>query len=911
MSNTRICVKQLPKHLTDKRFKEHFEKFGTVTDAKIIKKDGKSRLFGFIGFATEQSAKNALSLNGTFIDTSKILVETATIAGESTESRPWSKYSIGSSSNKRVTELEKEKEKKELKRKQDKVEQQQQQSTNKKQKHSNKSSLLDTELENDPEYKEFLNLVAPQANRKVWENDDKDIGKTNREEEEEEEDESKDNDKLPFSGKKKIELDHGKNKDLLVFEDGDGSDEEDLYEDMPAPKKQNKKDDVQSIINEKKKKEDSSVSDLDWLSKFRSNNDEIIEKNQTVYRDDEESEEESEESEDDKENKKNKMKIDDNQENKKEKKKDKKKKDNKKDEKDDDDDDDDVNESKIKSIKYFEHDYTKEDENVGESGRIFVRNLSYSTKEEDLEKVFSKFGKISEIHIPIDYDTKKSKGMAFILYLIPENAVQALNEMDGKVFQGRLIHVLPGKAAPAKQFSEGKENGGAEGLSSYKSEKEQKQKSASGSTHNWNALFMRSDAIVSSLAERYKMTQGQLLDPNQMDLAVRMTLMETHVINETKKFLEDQGVIVQDIGNKGCKRSNTVLLVKNIPFKTEESELDELFSKFGELSRVVLSPARTLALIEYIHPNEAKTGFKNLAYSKFHHVPLYLEWAPEGVFKSPAPPRPQKVIKKTDSTEKTLPVTTNDKKDNTETTKDKKEEKTTTSPTTAAATTKTTGSEGNQFVFIKNLNWKTSNETLIGKFKPLKDYVGVNIATKANPKNPSERLPCGFGFVEFSSKQGAYECIKKLNGCSIDGYEISLKLSDKNETKVQETNKRKELPDNSKQSKQNDGSNKPSSKIIIKNLPFESTTKEIRKLFTAYGEIQSVRIPKKPNGGHRGFGFVEFLTEEEAKNAMEALGNSHFYGRHLVLQYAEQDKNIDELREKANLDYEKIKNSKF
>ncbi|KAN0015074.1 hypothetical protein ACTFIU_001396 [Dictyostelium citrinum] len=907
MSNTRICVKQLPKHLTDKRFKEHFEKFGTVTDAKIIKKDGKSRLFGFIGFSTEQSAKNALSLNGTFIDTSKIVVETATIAGEATESRPWSKYSVGSSSNKRLTEMEKEKEKKELKRKQDKLEQQ----SNKKQKKSHKNSLLDAELENDPEYQEFLNLVTPQANRKVWENDDKDIGKINRGEEEKDSDDDEDDDgevegELPkFSGKKKIELDHGKNKDLLVFEDADASDEEDLYEDMPTQKKQNKKDDVESIINEKKKKDDSSVSDLDWLSKFRSNNDEIIEKNQSIiYRDEEESESEESESENNnnnnnKEKQNDKIKVDDNnKENKKEKKKDKKKKDDKKDEENDDDD-----ESKIKPIKYYEHDYTKEDEDVGESGRIFIRNLSYSTKEEDLEKVFSKFGKISEIHIPIDYDSKKSKGIAFILYLIPENAVQALNEMDGKVFQGRLIHVLPGKAAPAKQFSESKDgNNNVEGSSSYKTEKEQKQKTTSGSTHNWNALFMRSDAIVSSLAERYKMTQGQLLDPNQMDLAVRMTLMETHVINETKKFLEDQGVIIQDIGNKGCKRSNTVLLVKNIPFKTQEHELDELFSKFGELSRVVLSPARTIALIEYIHPNEAKTGFKNLAYSKFHHVPLYLEWAPEGVFKSPAPPKDKKSSTSSTSTSSTSPSS-----DNSNDTKDKKES--TTTPTT---TTKK-GTEGTQFVYIKNLNWKTTNETLVGKFKPLKDYVNVNIATKANPKNPSERLPCGFGFIEFSSKQGAYECIKKLNGCSIDGYEISLKLSDKNETNIQEINKRRELPENSKQSKLGGGggSNKPSSKIIIKNLPFESTVKEIRKLFTAYGEIQSVRIPKKPNGGHRGFGFVEFLTEEEAKNAMEALGNSHFYGRHLVLQYAEQDKNIDELREKANLDYEKIKNSKF
>lgn len=36
----------------------------------------------------------------------------------------------------------------------------------------------------------------------------------------------------------------------------------------------------------------------------------------------------------------------------------------------------------------------KSEETIGESGRIFVRNLSYSTTEEDIQQLFSKYGKI-------------------------------------------------------------------------------------------------------------------------------------------------------------------------------------------------------------------------------------------------------------------------------------------------------------------------------------------------------------------------------------------------------------------------------------------------------------------------------------------------------------------------------------
>lgn len=39
------------------------------------------------------------------------------------------------------------------------------------------------------------------------------------------------------------------------------------------------------------------------------------------------------------------------------------------------------------------------------------------------------------------------------------------------------------------------------------------------------------------------------------------------------------------------------------------------------------------------HPQDARRAFKSLAYKRYQHVPLYLEWAPKGIFSSPPPPR--------------------------------------------------------------------------------------------------------------------------------------------------------------------------------------------------------------------------------------------------------------------------------
>ena len=62
-----------------------------------------------------------------------------------------------------------------------------------------------------------------------------------------------------------------------------------------------------------------------------------------------------------------------------------------------------------------------------------------------MEELFKPFGPLAEVNLPIDKDTRKIKGFAFITYVIPENAVQAYSNLDGTTFQGRLLHLIPGK----------------------------------------------------------------------------------------------------------------------------------------------------------------------------------------------------------------------------------------------------------------------------------------------------------------------------------------------------------------------------------------------------------------------------------------------------------------------------------
>nr|XP_040146877.1 uncharacterized protein LOC101963847 [Ictidomys tridecemlineatus] len=93
-----------------------------------------------------------------------------------------------------------------------------------------------------------------------------------------------------------------------------------------------------------------------------------------------------------------------------------------------------------------------------------------------------------------------------------------------------------------------------------------------------------------------------------------------------------------------------------------------------------------------------------------------------------------------------------------------------------------------------------------------------------------------------------------------------------------------------------------SSKILVRNIPFQADRREIRELFSTFGELKTVRLPKKMTGTgtHRGFGFVDFLTKQDAKRAFNALCHStHLYGRRLVLEWADSEVTLQALRRKT------------
>ncbi|KAL8180453.1 UNVERIFIED_CONTAM: putative RNA-binding protein 19, partial [Gekko kuhli] len=355
----------------------------------------------------------------------------------------------------------------------------------------------------------------------------------------------------------------------------------------------------------------------------------------------------------------------------------------------------------------------EEEEDLSESGRLFVRNLSYTSTEEDLERIFSKYGPLSEIHFPIDSLTKKPKGFAFVTYMFPEHAVKAFAEVDGQVFQGRMLHVLP--STIKKDEGESSDAGGS---SSYKKQKESKDKANSSSSHNWNTLFMGTNAVADAVAQKYNSTKSQVLDhEGKGSVAVRVALGETELVQNIRQFLLDNGVSLDAFSQAAGERSRTVILVKNLPAGTKEAELEESFGAYGSLGRVLLPEGGVTALVEFLEPTEAKRAFTKLAYSKFRHVPLYLEWAPMGVFSGPGKKQPEASGGKKEATLKQIKVTLAREERFVEVRENHENGEAKTKPEETGMEEEEEDEDEEESIpgctlFIKNLNFSTTEETL-------------------------------------------------------------------------------------------------------------------------------------------------------------------------------------------------------
>lgn len=819
---SRVIVKGLPSYYTEAKLRDHFAAKGNVTDVKLkTKNNGESRRFAFIGFKDIQDAENAVKFfNGSFIDTSKISVELAKSFNDPNVPVSWK---------------EKRKQRDELLARTEerlrKMEEAASRSKNKKQKTVNK---LSDKIENNPNLKEFVESMKSTNQSRSWANDEVvSIGGAPT------------NDKLEEAlGIRKTEDSNNIRKPEVVTYKGDDSDDE--YDDF-ALKKDSNDDDEEMIPMSKTEDNDEPMMSL---SDFNDREENKHDENDENDENDNEKNDENESLDDlDWFKSKRKRMVDGEAVEPVKQAEDVEMKEPTK-------------ESGETQIEDIEEDETPEKElsleekNIDKilvTGRLFLRNILFSSTESDFTKLFEPYGPLSEVHVAVDSRTGKSKGFAYIQFENPKDAIKAYIALDKQIFQGRLLHILPGQIKKEHKLDEFE----LKNMPLKKQRLLKKKFEASKQEFSWNSLYMNSDAVLESVASQLGITKNDLIDPTNSSSAVKQALAEAHVIGDVRKYFESKGVDLTKFSEK--ERDDKVILVKNFQYGTTREEIGELFATYGILERILMPPAGTIAIVEFRDLPAARNAFSKLAFRRLGKAIIYLEKGPKNLFTKPA--EAADTIKIEEKEGKEIKSTTDDIMEKTENS-DKEEmdddDDDENFPTVS--------------IFIKNLSFKTTTDALSNIFKPYPGFLLSVIKTKPDPKNSGKTLSMGFGFAEFKTKEQANAALKSLNGFTLDGHKLQLKISNrvgsKSESKVKKSNK--------------------SGKIIVKNLPFEATRKDVFELFNSFGSLKSVRVPKKFDKSARGFAFVEFSTAKEANTAMDQLQGVHLLGRRLVLDYAEK-----------------------
>lgn len=84
---------------------------------------------------------------------------------------------------------------------------------------------------------------------------------------------------------------------------------------------------------------------------------------------------------------------------------------------------------------------------------IYVGNLSYDVTREDVEAVFAEYGRVGRVSLPMDRETGRPRGFAFVEMAAKDDEAKAIEALNGAEWMGREMKV--NEAKPRTESSGG------------------------------------------------------------------------------------------------------------------------------------------------------------------------------------------------------------------------------------------------------------------------------------------------------------------------------------------------------------------------------------------------------------------------------------------------------------------------
>jgi RNA recognition motif-containing protein len=81
---------------------------------------------------------------------------------------------------------------------------------------------------------------------------------------------------------------------------------------------------------------------------------------------------------------------------------------------------------------------------------IYIGNLSFQAAEEDIREVFAEYGTVSRVSLPIDRETGRKRGFAFVDLSSEAEEDASISALDGAEWMGRDLKVNKAKPRDAR-----------------------------------------------------------------------------------------------------------------------------------------------------------------------------------------------------------------------------------------------------------------------------------------------------------------------------------------------------------------------------------------------------------------------------------------------------------------------------
>src|SRR5437016_3343316 len=84
----------------------------------------------------------------------------------------------------------------------------------------------------------------------------------------------------------------------------------------------------------------------------------------------------------------------------------------------------------------------------GMSSKVFVGNLDFNTTKTEVQNLFAEIGEIRDVYLPMDRQSGRPRGFAFVEYAADEDAAKAIERFNGYQLSGRALRVNAAEDRP-------------------------------------------------------------------------------------------------------------------------------------------------------------------------------------------------------------------------------------------------------------------------------------------------------------------------------------------------------------------------------------------------------------------------------------------------------------------------------